>query len=180
MNPLAWAHTDCSKCYKWLFLLCEYYKCHYLTYNVWITPKCGKPVTDLGWGRNRIPQNLSCITNTSIIEFDRFQRESYLIVFKQKRKTGFFPTVGIKALSSAVHLLFHLLSSSKQLNVYDTQQWELHIHKTSLQQMLSCHYLALLRHQEQSRVKPVFNKTPLSSFPCYPTMPPHLFFSFIS
>lgn len=36
----------------------------------------------------------------------------------------------IKALRSTVHLLFHLLSSSKQLSAYDTLQWELHICET--------------------------------------------------
>lgn len=51
--------------------------------------------------------------------------------FQTEGKKFFLPTIEMKALRSAVYLLFHLLSSSKQLNAYDTLQWELHIHKSS-------------------------------------------------
>jgi len=69
------------------------------------------------------------------------KNQIFLLFSDREKESGFFPMIGIKALKSVPHLLFHLLSSSKQLNACDTLQWEPHICENLLPRTFSCHYL---------------------------------------
>lgn len=133
MNPPSWVHIDCQNYFKLLYdlntpnpksrmyfiKLLNYEKISGTNHRFKERHKCG------GSGAKTY-YKCCCYWVWQLLT-----RIISSCCSQSEKKKVFSPTIGMKALRSAVHLLFHLLSSSKQLNACDTLQWELHIPETS-------------------------------------------------